>query len=176
MQLTTRQATTDDLRAYTLFLQKAYETFYTDETIGLTKECFSLDIFQTKDTQSYLKKNLLNNDKQLSLLVFDNTQLVGSIAVAERDNDYELKGFYVAKKYQGKGMGKMLWGKVLAFATEKKDITCDVYAHNTKTISIYEKWGFIKDKNRGTFMRHWPEWPANVQVKVLYMRYPRLSL
>ena len=52
-----------------------------------------------------------------------------------------------------------------------KDITLDTYEHNKQTIEIYEKWGFKIDTEKGTFFRHWPEWPKDLKVKCIYMRY-----
>jgi ribosomal protein S18 acetylase RimI-like enzyme len=103
-------------------------------------------------------------------MAFLGGQLVGSISIIEREIDYELRGFYVATEYQNHGIGKKLWNKALTFA-KNKDITLDIYEHNTKTIAMYKKWGFAIDSARGIFYRHWPEWPEGVQAKCFYMRY-----
>jgi ribosomal protein S18 acetylase RimI-like enzyme len=170
MQINIRLARKSDLSEYTNLLQKTYQDAYPNEEIGLAKEYFSKEIFNTSDTQKYLASNLLVNDMQRCWLAFIGPELVGSISIIEREKDYELRGFYVATQYQNKGIGKKLWTHVLEFA-KNKDITCEVYAHNTKTIEIYKKWGFEIDKARGTFYRHWPEWPEGVQSKSIYMRY-----
>lgn len=52
-----------------------------------------------------------------------------------------------------------------------KDITLDIYAHNTTTIDVYKKWRFQIDTTCEIFYRHWPEWPENVKAKSFYMRY-----
>jgi ribosomal protein S18 acetylase RimI-like enzyme len=170
MQIDIRLARKSDLSKYTKLLQKTYQNAYLSDEIGLTKECFSEEIFNTSDTQKYLASNLLVNDKQKCWLAFIGYELVGSISTIEREKDYELRGFYVGTEHQGKGIGKKLWKLVLSFAKEK-DITCDIYAHNAKTIEMYKKWGFEIDKARGTFYRHWAEWPKGVRAKSIYMRY-----
>ena len=170
MNVSIRLAKKSDLRAYTDLLQKTYQDAYPNEEEGLKKEYFSEKIFNTPDTQKYLASNLLVNDKQKCWLAFINSELVGSISIIEREKDYELRGFYVATQYQNKGIGKKLWKHVLEFA-KNKDITCDIYAHNEKTIGMYEKWGFQVDTARGEFYRHWPEWPKGVQAKSIYMHY-----
>jgi ribosomal protein S18 acetylase RimI-like enzyme len=81
-----------------------------------------------------------------------------------------LRGFYVHPEFQGKGIGKRLWHLARRFA-KQKDITCDIYTHNVKTIELYKTWGFVIDEKRGKFYRHWPEWPEGLQAKCLYMRY-----
>lgn len=170
MQIHIRLARKSDLPIYADLIQKTYQNTYPNKEIGLVKEYFSEEIFNTSDTQEYLASNLLVGNKQKCWLAFADSELVGSITIAEREKDYELRGFYVRTEYQGKGIGKKLWKLVLNFV-KGKDITCEIYAHNVKTIEIYKKWGFEIDKARGTFYRHWPEWPEGVQAKSIYMRY-----
>jgi len=170
MKFLVRLATIADLPEYTNLLQETYKNVYPNKKIGLTSECFSEEIFNTSDTQEYLRSNLLVNETQKCWLAFINSELVGSITVVSREKDYELRGFYVKVKFQGKGIGKKLWKLVLDY-TKAKDITCDVYEHNIKTIEIYKRWGFDVDKARKTFFRHWPEWPEGVKAESIYMRY-----
>ncbi len=170
MKISIRLAQKSNLPQYTKLLQKTYQDAYTNEAIGLAKECFSQEVFNSPDTQKYLKSNLRVNKKQKCWLAFLGSQLVGSISIIERKKDYELRGFYVAPKYQGKGIGKKLWKLALGFIKDK-DVTLDIYAHNIKTIEIYKKWGFEIDTKRGEFYRHWPEWPKGVKAKCVYMRY-----
>jgi len=170
MTIDIRRAEAKDLPKYTELLQKTYEDAYVNVVIGLTKECFSQEIFNSPDTQKYLVSNLINNDKQACYLAFDQSVLVGSISIIEKEDEYELRGFYVAKEYQGHGIGKRLWKKVIK-DVKGKDITLDIYEHNKSTIEIYKKWGFVVDHAKGQFFRHWPEWPENVKARCLYMRY-----
>jgi len=170
MNITIRESSFEDLKPYTNLLQKTYQEFYTNNEIGLTADCFSEEIFNTPDTQNYLLSNLENNDKQKSWLAFDENHLIGSITIVERDIDYELRGFYVSKEYQGQGIGKKLWHLALDFV-KNKNITLDIYAHNTKTIEMYRRWGFEIDREKGEFYRHWLEWPENIKAKCIYMRY-----
>jgi len=159
----------DDIKEYTDLLQKTYEDAYTDESIGLTKECFSKEVFASTDTQKYLKSNLVINKKQKTWLAFLNSKLAGSITITDKGDECELRGFYVNPEYQGKGIGKRLWKRTLEFAGEK-DVVFDIYAHNTRVIKMYKKWGFEVDKQKGVFYRHWPEWPEGLKAKCIYMR------
>jgi ribosomal protein S18 acetylase RimI-like enzyme len=170
MNFETRLAKNSDLPLYTDLLQRTYEDAYSNEPIGLSKDRFSKEIFNTPNTQKYLASNLQVNGQQKCWLVFDKNILIGSVTITERDDDYELRGFYVAPEYQGRGIGKKLWQLALEFV-KRKDITCDIYIHNTKTIAMYKKWGFEVDKEKGEFYRHWPEWPENIRAKSIYMRY-----
>lgn len=154
MNIDIRSAKSTDLPQYTKFLQQCYQDAYPDEKIGLTKACFSEKVFNSPESQKYIIENLKNNDKQKVWLAFDGPKLVGSISILEREHDYVLRGFYVAVTYQNKGIGKKLWNLARAVTTDK-DITCDIFAHNKKTIAIYTKWGFILDTVRGEFYSHW---------------------
>lgn len=163
-------AKTNDLGAYTNLLQKTYQDVYPYEPIGLKKEYFSQEIFRGEDIQRYLRSNLALSSTLKTWLAFFNQELVGSITIEDQGKECELRGFYVKTEHQGKGIGKKLWEKARKFA-KKKDIFLDTYTHNKKTISIYKKWGFVIDEKRGRFLRHWPQWPQNVSVECLYMRF-----
>ena len=169
MKISIRLAKTSDLKEYTKLLQKTYQASYTNEKLGLTRACFSRKVFSTSDTQKYLKSCLIISNKQKTWLAFVGSRLVGSITITDKGKEYELRGFYVSPKYQGRGIGKQLWTNARDFA-KSKDIVCDIYAHNHKTIKLYKKWGFIVDKKKGTFYRHWPEWPEGLKAKCIYMR------
>lgn len=170
MKVRIRPAKKSDLPKYVKLLQKTYQDIYTDEKIGLTEECFSEEVFSSSRNQKYLASNLSVSNKQKCWIAFIDNEYIGSISIVEREQDYELRGFYVATKYQNRGVGKKLWQLALKFAKDK-DITCDIYAHNTKTIAVYKKWGFSIDLKKREFYRHWPEWPKGVQAKSVYMRY-----
>ncbi len=172
MNLTIRPAQPTDLPAYTDLLQQTYEVAYTDESIGLTKACFSPEIFATQRTQDYLKSHLVENDAQKTWLAFSENKLVAAITCILKDSHQaELTGFYVHPQFQNQGMGRRLYDQALAFAG-KRDLVLDIYLHNHKTIEMYQKWGWQVDESRGDkgyFSRHWPEWPENLTADCLYM-------
>lgn len=167
-----RFAEEGDLKKYTNLLQRTYQDAYTNKTLGLTKDLFSKEIFNSLDTQKYLAGNLRNTNKQKTWLAFDGPRLVGSVTISDGGEECEMRGFYVKTDYQGMGIGKKLWKLVLDFV-KGKDITLDIYAHNIKTIEIYKRWGFEIDKEKGEFYRHWPEWPEEIKAKSIYMRYSK---
>ena len=169
MSLTIKPAKRSDLEEYTDLLQKTYQKAYTNDELGLTKDCFSKKVFNTKNTQDYLKSNLISNKKQKAWLVFLETKMVGAITIIDKGNEIDIRGFYVSPENQGQSIGKALFRKALEFS-KGKDIVVETYVHNLKTIEIYKKWGFKIDIEKGFNFRHWPEWPKGLQAKLLFMR------
>jgi ribosomal protein S18 acetylase RimI-like enzyme len=169
MNLYVRLAQEKDLKTYINFLQPTFETAYPYPEIGLTKECFSKENFASENSQQYFKSKLILNDNKKTWFVFDSKKLVGSITVYDNGRCCELSGFYVRKKYQGKGIGRGLFEIALKFA-KGKEITLDVFVHNKRAIDIYKKWGFEIDNEKAHFYRRWPEWPEGVKVESIYMK------
>ncbi|MBS3051651.1 MAG: GNAT family N-acetyltransferase [Candidatus Aenigmarchaeota archaeon] len=169
MRISIRLARKSDIRKYTSMLQRTYQDAYTSEKLGLTKGCFSRKVFSTPDTQKYLKSSLVINRKQKTWLAFSKSKLIGSITIIDRGKEFELRGFYVSPKHQGKGIGKQLRDIARGFA-KRKDIVLDIYAHNRRTINTYKRWGFVVDRKKGVFYRHWQEWPGRLKAKCIYMR------
>jgi len=171
MDISIRLATAGDLPAYTVLLQETYEVAYTKDDIGLTRDLFSMEVFLTPNTQQYLLSNLMLTEHQKTWLAFDHDLLVGAITMCNGTTESELKGFYVRPEYQMKGIGTQLWDIAKKFASGK-DIVLDIYLHNARTISIYQRWGFDFDRTKGSLMRHWDEWPEKGRAESVYMRRP----
>ena len=169
MKVTFRLARKSDLSAYTDLLQRTYAETFPDPKIGLTKDCFSKEVFATPHTQAYLKSNLRRSPRQRTWLAIVKGKPVGAVTIEGKARVYDLRGFYVAPEHQGEGIGKLLWERVQGFVHDKP-ITLYTYAHNTGTIAVYKKWGFKIDKPRGSIWSHWPEWPKGVRAKRIYMR------
>ena len=164
-----RLAKESDLKNYTELLQRVYQKSYTDNKIGLTADCFSMEVFSTPYTQKYLSSNLKQSSSQRTWLAFSDSKLVGSITITDKGEECELRGFYVDVNLQRRGIGKKLLGYALDFA-KAKNISLDLYAHNHKTINLYKKCGFEIDKQKDVFYRHWPEWPESLRAKCIYMK------
>jgi len=176
MKMLIREGKIKDLKDYGDLLQRTYQKAYTNDKLGLTKDCFSKEIFSTKRVQDYLKPHLVNNNKQKTWVVMIDSKMIGSVTCINKNKkEAELAGFYVDSKYQGKGIGKKLYKLALKFAG-KRDLVLDIYAHNKKTIKMYKKWGWKLDKSKGDggfFYRHWPEWPKDLKARCMYMKLKR---
>ena len=172
MNFSLRLAKPTDLEQYTNLLQQTYEFTYTNAEIGLIKECFSPQVFNTPDSQKYLSSKLINSPHQKTWLVFNDKKLIASATCKIIDeNKAEFSGFYVLPDYQHHGIGKKLYQKVLNFA-QNRDLILGIYTHNTKSLEIYKKWGWQIDTSRGEngyTVGHWPEWPDGVIAKSVYL-------
>lgn len=166
MKIEIRAAKMEDIVAYTAIMQKTYESTYVDDSIGLAKECFSKDVFNSLGTQKYLKSKLMSDNNKKTWVAVSGNKIVGAITVENKNEFCELSGFYVSPTQQGKGIGKKLFAKVLYFAVDK-DIELDIYIHNSKTINLYKSWGFMEDISRPHFYR---KWPGGLSVESMYMR------
>ncbi|HAM88642.1 MAG: GCN5-related N-acetyltransferase [Candidatus Falkowbacteria bacterium GW2011_GWC2_38_22] len=122
---------------------------------------------------------MIISDLQKTWLVFVDDKLVGALTcIIKNKNEAELTGFYVYPSYQGKGIGKNLYSLALKFSCNR-DLVLDIYAHNTNSIEMYNKWGWMLDESRGDngyFIRHWPEWPKDLEVRCIYMKLKKNKL
>jgi ribosomal protein S18 acetylase RimI-like enzyme len=171
-----RIAKPEDILQYTDLLQRAYSAAYVNVDVGLKAEHFSKEVFESTVTQDYLGSFLIDADTQKTWLAFDDSRLVGAISCILKDeNEAEVAGFYVSPERQGQGIGKRLYALALAFAGPR-NLVLDTYAHNARTIAMYERLGWVKDATRGengVFYRHWAELPEDLHVKCVYMRLTR---
>lgn len=174
LNIVIRQSNLDDLDRYTTMMQQTYEDTYVDDSIGLTAERFSLEIFTNDVTQSYLKAKLINDEKQKAWVACDGEDIVGAVTIQSKDDGTcEMSGFYVLPPYQGNGIGTLLWSRVLEF-TSGRQITLDTYTHNSKTIQLYKHWGFQEDLSKPRFYRHWSSWPKGLEAEAMYMQRPAI--
>lgn len=155
-------------------MQRTYQESFVNDELGLTKEQFSEEAFHTPKAMQYFNNMLVNSETQRCWLAFHNSELVGSMTMTKKGHEFELGGFYVATDYQGHGIGRRLWDLAQEYALGS-DITLGVYAHNTKAIALYKKWGFLEDPAKAIVSAHWSSWPEGLYIKILYMRKPAAS-
>lgn len=111
---------------------------------------------------NYVKRGLpiaigkgLRNKNELYLLAEKDDEIIGFAASEIISNPTwayvhkkqgHLFNLYVLPEYQGKGIGKKLVEKTLAWFKERKvkDLKILVYAENTGAKKLYEKYGFTE--------------------------------
>ena len=64
MNTSIRIADIKDIERYTDLLQRTYQDAFTNESIGITPDCFSKEVFATDGSQEYLRSHLIDNDFQ----------------------------------------------------------------------------------------------------------------
>lgn len=170
MNVHIRLARKSDLVAYTDLLQRTCEVAFPNPKIGLTKKCFSKEVFATENTQTYLKSNLKRSPHQRTWLAVEKKKLIGAVTIEKKGKECDVRGFYVAPERQGQGIGNLLWERASKF-TDYRPVTLEIYAHNKKSIALYKKWGFFVDTTKKPAWSHWPEWPKGVRARRLYMRF-----
>ncbi len=78
--------------------------------------------------------------------MFDNDKVIGAVAVKELDAaSCELKSLYLLERYHGKGYGKRLLGKAVAYAKELgyRKMYLDSLSTSTKAVALYRRAGFV---------------------------------
>jgi GNAT superfamily N-acetyltransferase len=116
-----------------------------------------LSMIKYKDYDEHLredvKKYMKLNPKKAAVFVADNNgKLIGYIygrilnkpkMVLSRIGIIE--DWFVEDKYRGKGVGEMLWKKLISWFKEKRcnRLELDVFTTNKHAINIYHRLGFI---------------------------------
>jgi len=98
----------------------------------------------------YLNKQIekINNKETIKLILLVNGDFAGitDITPHKKVNSHVATfGISIAKRYRGKGLGKLLMEKILIEAkrlSEIKIITLEVFAENQNAIKLYKKLGF----------------------------------
>lgn len=103
------------------------------------------------DEEKYLKNQLekISKNETVQLLLYANDELSGISSIDLRSKiKSHIGGFgiTIAKKYRGKGLGKLLMKLVLEESSKKlaklKIVTLAVFAENENAIRMYKNFGF----------------------------------
>lgn len=160
MNILIRKVEAKDSEAIQEVFYKAWLNAYPNKEIGITKEDIEKK-FKDNFTQSFIDsfaekiRNLLPS--VLFLVAVDkeeNERVVGLCRVFLKDNYNELQAIYILPEYQNKGIGGMLWDKVVGSFSVEKDTIVHVATYNKSAISFYEKLGFVDSGKRFTEERH----------------------
>ena len=147
MNITIRQCLSNELESLHLI---AYETF--DETFRSLNSPETMDKYLRESfSMEKLAQELGNAHCKFYFIYLDN-ELAGYTKInytpAQSDiNDpqsVEVERIYVRKKYEGKGLGKLLMEHVFQQAKQnrKKSVWLGVWEENATAIAFYEKLGF----------------------------------
>jgi len=157
LNLTFRQCIPDDIHTLCTFSYKTYyETFahmntpsnmktYLEQSFNINKLCGEL-----------------SNSNSLFYFLYANGELAGYLKLNEAPsqtdiNDMqslEIERIYVAKEFQGEGLGNVLMNKAIDIANTRKKlyVWLGVWEKNDRAISFYKKNGFYEVGTHSFFM------------------------
>lgn len=165
-----KKFTKRDVSPFLLMCQKIFENTYANTSLGYPAHLFQPKHFFTDEMQEYFDEIMVNKTKNRGLVAKNGTDIVGGIAIREFEAHYEVKGFYVADNFQGKGVGKRLWQELTKKINPHKPIELGVFAHNSKSIAMYKKWGFRMCPKEEWGVIHWSTWPKKYVLPLAKMR------
>ncbi len=149
MELTFKKCVPEDVCTLRDFSRKMYyNTFSSMNTpsnmIAYLEQAYNIERLRDE----------LTDDASSFYFLYTDSELAGYIkineALSQTDiNDawsLEIEKIYVAKEFQGKGLGHVLMNKAVDMAKERKKtyIWLGVWEKNDKAIAFYEKNGFYK--------------------------------
>lgn len=154
--------TKKDIRGIQQVFYKTWLSTYPNKEIGVTKEDIE-ERFKDKFSEKALSKRgsqvLNQSPSQIFVVAKDGDMVIGICEAKRSEFHNELKAIYVLPGYQGKGIGTMLWNKVVNFLGNEKKIIVHVATYNQQAIDFYKKIGFIDTGKR--FVKEQYEMPIS---------------
>jgi ribosomal protein S18 acetylase RimI-like enzyme len=128
------------------------QTFYDTFAVYNTPE--NMKKFMDEQFSRAALMNEVMQEDSMFFLAFSEGRPAGYAFMREKSLPADLAGeavieiarIYAAKEFIGKGIGKGLMEKCIAFAREKQKsvVWLGVWEHNQPAIVFYKKWGFEK--------------------------------
>lgn len=146
-------AVPDDLMGIQEVFNKTWLDTYPNEELGISLHDIE-DRLKDSFTEKALSKRreqITNPPKGHSLFIAkEGEKTVGVCNAVKSDEHNRIQAIYVLPKYQGRGIGMMLWNEALKFFDPNKDILVALATYNKKAIKFYKKLGFVDTGKRFT--------------------------
>jgi len=134
--------------------------FFKKEQRGKIASKKLLPLIEYKDYDKHLKEDVkrymkLNPREAIIFVAEDNKKLIGYIygriekrPIMVLNKCGIIEDWFMKEKYRGKGIGEMLWDKLIRWFKSKKCncLKTDAYLTNKLAIDIYHKLGFSDEK------------------------------
>jgi ribosomal protein S18 acetylase RimI-like enzyme len=134
--------------------------FFKKEQRGKIVSKKLLPLIKYKDYDKHLKEDVkkymkLDPRRAIIFVAEDDKKLIGYIygRIDKRpkmvlDKCGIIEDWFVKEKYRGRGIGEMLWDKLMKWFKSKKCncLKTDAYSTNKLAVNIYHKLGFIDKK------------------------------
>lgn len=140
-----------DVRGIQEVFYKTWLATYPNEEHGITVddiEHFFKDSFTDGALASRAEKIAHPPEGNTLFLAKEDERVVGLCRTVLSEKENRLQAIYILPKYQGKGIGKMLWNEACTIFRSENDIVVEVAAYNAKAISFYGKLGFVDTGKR----------------------------
>lgn len=157
MEFTFKQCTLDDAHA---LHDISYRTYH--ETFAHMNTPSSMETYLEKAFDINKLRGELSDSNSLFYFLYADEALAGYLKLNEAPSQtdineiqsLEIERVYVAKEFQGNGLGRVLMNKAIATARarEKAYIWLGVWEKNNKAISFYKKSGFYETGTHSFFM------------------------
>ncbi len=141
MSINLQQATPGDILRIQALAQRIWRAHY-PAIIGEKQVEYMLGLLYTPAAlQSQMESG------QTFKLVMQGDELIGFVAVSnQREGRYFLHKFYLDNEKRGRGLGKIVFEKLLAQYPDLRELRLTVNRQNYKSINFYFKIGFIIEK------------------------------
>lgn len=121
---------------------------YPNPELGITKEDVESE-FSKDDTEEGKRKieswnKRYSDPNQHRWIAKNGEKIVGFCVAYKEESNNRIWAIYVIPSLQGKGLGRKLMEKALAWLGNDRDIYINLASYNTKALKFYEKFGFIK--------------------------------
>lgn len=141
----------EDVRDIQDVFFKTWLDTYPNIEVGVTEGDIE-EKFKDRHSENAIQKRIAdienNLDDKIFLVAKDNNKVVGLCKASKTDEFNQLDAIYILPEYQGRGMGKMFWGKCIEFFDKNKDVIVRVAEYNKQAIEFYEKLGFVDTGKR----------------------------
>ena len=142
----------EDVVALRTIVRDAWLELYPNEAYGITAEDISaIDWYAPKEIEKR-KREITEMEDTVHTWVVRNSgnEAVGFCKARKADERGEIKGMYIAKELQGKGLGKGLMQKAFEWLGDV-DVRLKVVAYNLNAIEFYKKMGFKETGNKVSY-------------------------
>lgn len=159
--------------AFRGFSQVNAQAAYARPELGVTADLFSREAYAKPAVVAHFAGICAVSESVKAWIALDDQEeIIGTVSAQERQDQCELQALYVATELKGKGLGRVLYDRVLDFAGSMP-IRLDVIAYMQETIDIYEHLGFVIDPTAGrpNYVFDWPE-AARQACHGIYMFKP----
>jgi len=149
-RITIRRAIPADAEAILQVKKAAWADRYPNEQAGITAEGLrkefedddgNIDPAAIKRWQTGIASE---GSDRITYVAVDDGRVVGYASPHRIDGQRRVGALYVAPEAQGRGIGRELLQKVLAWHGRDEDIYLHVVSYNEAAIKFYEKAGFVK--------------------------------